>query len=1747
MKNVSGFILFTLIFLAACNSDPGSVKILSRGIFEPLTLKFANVRAEGLIDLDEYVKGSEELRFELYVKNNSRFAYQDIDFTFDDTLISAYNFYSKDDDSKEYPGKNGTCTRSLAPGQSCIINIGFFTTKSAVFKQKFSFKYTNEVRAEVVSFEATIISGDPASLVFIPAKTNYTFGDLVGVAQQAFVERSDKLLFQEFLTIKNAGELKARNIRENLSANCRSDITNDCPISIESAFRLRGDCPKILKPNEECNLEITYTATNDDDQFVGLDNIHEYVTFNANFNLLYENDPNQSGANLPAFFLSNSTTIQAKFITSEEGVDYYTGKTIHGNRVSRKYNIYNRGYRSGYLRSLLFQNADGSLAAKCSKASDPEYLQCVDQLGDPKSLESFPFYIKDETGCFVADGLPPFLVEVDQFCRIEVFFQPSVELNDSTVFEYAMVADYDSLWKGQETLRTNLLHKINAASQLPAVLEIQKLSIYGADLSAQIIDATTKEYDAGRVALISANPLFQDGSETTLTIAIKNIGKTRAKSVQIVDGDGVIIPIDGSNLSGIGVHSPVYYKNVRGSSDCDNLQIDKTCNITMTFSPITFGDDIKSSENLYGLGFLTNNYKSFKLSFDDGSLYSDSNIFTENKDQVIKSVEARFKATLVSKGLLQKIDKSSKDILHTNSFRAGNTKRMHIILRNIGTGDISYIGRDGTTPKPMLSNGNDFSYKRSTPGELALYGAHHDCLDVIDLNHDVSITNSENLWNDINNRFFTANPSREILGADESCLLSSEITSGNSMRTDKVSRRLTTADPTVLESFREFSLLHAGTDNLYEFSGFNPDVIFKFIFFDGDNSDPKIALTDNLGKNLGNKFKSSQLQRDILTSIPSKLIVSSALPHTSAIIHRPSISRSALTYVDVNSGLTIQKFAANTIAEKFYFLGTHTEMTPANLALSDLDIFSAGKSLPHVDSVINPSKGVYESIIHFGSFPKNSGLIPLEFKLQEATTATAAGLIEFDLAGGAGQFLDFVGLSSENTVSPPLMSSGSSRAIKFNLDTSVTGATQAVFDLRYRNGLFVNKINASGGEVEVSKRVLIMAEVIEGKDINLTQEEYSVEVQSGAVPLVTLLNNESTVSTTLNNTIGVNSISLSYITSEPKDINSESGFAQKILRFKNTQVSSITNFNVFFMDSLGAVKKLDLSGSGKHGLKVLNNNCGVNATINPASECSLLLRYQPSTTNLESSVILYFSYELQDDQYVGENIKIQLVPISPASLTVQGFTVDTINHPVSASLDSYVLNIGSAIRLTSTEVATKFSNVIIRNTKSTKASFLASYHDYLRSFQIGGYSDLNIPPLSLFPTYNAFGFATFARIDYPSNEGGGKKIELEGQRACFDGGPSQDALLHFNRGFAIGTDCIVNITVYSRLSSIGKTIDKTSKASMGANSIRVKYYNNLRQSTKALTFHIQGRTLSDLVVKINPSDDFEDLTILTNGNLTFNAPTLVANNPSVGNIVGYRLFFNQSKSKLQNIITSVNLDYKDFFTFSDLDGIDMDLSGLLTNNAYYFKLTAIRKHASYVNPGGSVVSAFRGLALDEYISDSNMPILALVVPPSNMTFVYEQRALLDKGRTGVSPLKYNEALSACSTKTTYKLFNGGSIEPKNFRLIDQEFWEFIRENDTSFHNSYGDPKNFAHWIESANLSIDSLFSTVDGFQSSPRLGFQNFPDDELFYYRVQSCFDCPVKMAGGMVNETNYYDYINYLDPSISFAFARCYVDLSGL
>lgn len=1732
-------LLLSLVLVACNGAGGGSVKILTNGIFSPVlfSLNDKDIDAK-TTDMGERLLTEEPLVLTVKFHNNTDYPYTDANLTLsaENDEAPAITFLPTPDGDIAYPGLGGTCKTTVQPDETCTIKLQFTPRDGRFYNEILTLTFKNFVEEEIHIAKLRWIAGMPASLVFTNDVTQYHFGELVGTAQVPVVERSEDVIFEEELEIKNAGGLPAKNLTANLAETCVSTLTNACPAGMIGSYSVTSNtCPAILMPNETCKINIKYFPKNKDlDPGPTPDAIKE-INYRATVSLTYIKDPYGGTAALNAYFRSISTNIEAKFKVAVTTINFET-PIISGNRDVRTFRINNLGYREGQIKALAVRDVSGSLLATCkASATASNYLDCYNNLSLPHTLDTFPFYFKDRNGCLTQDSETPVLINVGSGCIFDAYFQPSVTYLTDRIVDFMNLQPeviFDSHWKGLENIVTTKLFNLSAKSIAAGRLELDKLNFDGNNYG--FTGTNPWNIDLGRLTLQSPN-FFKRKS---MILTFKNVGSVPVTNVSMKDGMNRPIPLGGGGVN-LGAQSPYYYVSaIASDSTCTIINPGDTCSMTLSFAPIGLDTNAEEDANMFdGIGLDLRRFKAFIANYASGALYTDTNL-TEIPDVTASSSEARLQAVLVRKGMLMNLAEDSRNVTNFGGAVnvAGDTYISRLFIQNIGTGPIPYI---------RLNNILQTNTQLIPTADPAAYGADYDCLSLID--HDQTGATPPNATPDTRLGFFGSLPK------EKSCVYSVQMRTPDTLRYVNPSscNNTLTGTPNAEEANRLFThiLEGAGGSSLWEYCNTNTNIIpwsnISFSYYDGDSSNPSLPV----GSTYGARFNLPLYNYNANQAGPGKIIPYNFLPWLTATLYRPQF---VLPTIGPGKPTT-------TILEKwFYGIGV-SYYSVLNDPLITSPFIQADDSRNFVPTLAGfADRTSFDYILYLGSFPEDSGsfAFPLGFR---NSGGIAARVQNFDVNNDPA-----FGITTIPVTFPHVVPTGSDiTPTTFTFNTSNPGEHRMEIDFTYENGrhlnpLIYNSSNvasnlAAAGKETTPVKVLVLAHVQPAGShglLSLAVNDYDVVQNPGFAPTETLQGSYP-ASLTWNTTAANSNLTFDTIKlTAPATISDV--YAKKRFTFTNSGAAPITDLKILYRaDANSAVTKT----ISTQFTSLAGSTCSSGMTLNVGASCFIVFRYQPNSSDTTDTFTMSAVYKMGSGQYVMQNTSISLLPRSPGALIAVGKTTESINYkvtPASSTVTrtSYGLNFGTTTldavpKIFAFEAATgTYQKLTFANTQPTKASLLLSYQKYITAFSQRGYSPASPAPTSLIPTageYRNYGGEDYVIINKTTYTDGSDRLVYEASKGClFGDDESNGAVAAHQKGFNNSTvkPCYVLINFKANFEYLRKAISIGNGDDMRGTATELWYFSVNRSSTSSVWVHLKGTINPDVSIA---SGTYGAVQAFDNRTASFSTQKLTASNPGVGDIVGLRVLMASTSTGLNDPYSTGITTYVDIRPYnSAITQYANFISGLSNGNYYYFRVVAIRKDLRFVDSG--TPKRFLGLGAGEYLSagTNNVTPLKVLIPPVGHYYFHTQKLLVDKNLTGGTAFdQWATASNKCVTRTKVTLKDPSNIILP-YQLIRLSTWSLLLSFPDA--TSYPNMSQTAHWLGDGTVSIDSMCTGMPGY--TPGTSSQMLSATSTFYIRNSSNPTLNVNQAVGGVPGTTYSNYMSYVDGAVGFGSARCMVAL---
>jgi hypothetical protein len=1743
---MSKILLFSILisFIISCsaeNSSDGAVRVENSGVFNPISIKVNGIEARNDFDLGEYVNGSDKVRLEIKITNNTKYPMTEIDVNFINRVTKIYDYYTSGESEAVFPGENGSCSSTLSAGNTCIINLSFFTNKSGVYGQQINISYKNLVEPDGRGFNFSILAGQPASLIFDDGSTNnFYFGEKVGAALKPVLERSEVITYQRDLILANKGELTARKINLDLPFGCQSnfeDFTGNLrlyslpgfdDVDFCRAWLLTHNCPENLKPNEQCEMNLKFTPKNQD-QAWGYDEVLDEVYYSSKINVNYENTPYEDKTSLSGNFETYSATIGARFETTKRDI-LFEEDVVVGNFIVDIFQLKNNGYRDGVLKQIVLTNngEDGTSKAICIRTSDlNSTLECFDETLTTKlTLEQFPFIFSERNNCFSVEGSTDELIAIDEGCILDLRFQPSLEYKEKKSFDYKLSVVYDSKWRGNEEIIEKNLFNINSKSLHAAVLKIASVEF---DAKPVVLndglesDGVDNFVDLKRLALLSP------GYETfrSIKVVFQNIGGASIDVYRafsgVTDGEMGLNELSKVFDISVGNYPTKYFKNIKiDQNNCGNLGViigdtsgvaGSKCTIEMQFAPISMTTGPMQNETMFDRLDTSDPMKIFSMSYHDGSNFSDNNTdgvisdISVSNDAAYKKVSVGIKAELIEKGFLADYSELSARV--SGGLVRDNEGYKNLVFRNIGTGPISWIPYTGERLDHEDAIITNEGLVRVTVSNPTAYGADYDCNDVFDF---------EGFSTDLS-EVTTRLSTKSKLAKLETCIL--RIKFSDSTNHFAQSNGLDTRSG--LQRYVHNKALN-GTEMSYSLENggsYNLNKRFSIAFYDGDGSGQAAnGETDPILTEFGELFETeSSHLRSALTLFSAirdhaKLFISSPKPFMSAVIFKPEVNLPSLDQLFDGNTNTLP---ALTVPPE-YFAAKNTEGNSI-----DCDFFTSCQSATFVEN--SRTNGDFNTtsvdyVFHAGSFEINKE-VDFEFSLANGGAAEAL-LSSETLSGSPEIYFDpaFVSLDGTQLYPSEVPNAGLASGVtkvpfKF-LATSV-GTYTKDYSVTYTTG-------RGNTYTTQTITVRVVARAVSAPKVLASVSSYDVDDNILAA---------EPVDTGINHADPATSIEIQAVQVIASDPNGPA--IKKRVYLKNDSAQVMSSLRINFRGDPTADTGSDVIGSNvfsTKAIKITETTCpiGVTSSFLPGEECYIELWYQPLYTTAAARVYLTVLYDtdVSGNQFVQENIGLRFKPLSPSKLYLVGAAEQNLRYRDREDSDilksgqkGYVISSANSVY----DVQNKqfvFTKQLANDSLDTRASLLRQF-EKLNNLGNSNYTADDV----------AFDFDGFVTV-YDQTS-----VAVLANSICLFGGTNESAsganLLGFNANTA--ENCTIKVIFKPGINIIGRGLSFTKVDDVSDYYFYLEYYNNKRDSFDKLFLTFSGKFEPPKSFPID-LQAYSNVEAFSGSEIRVTWSAMNPQSPILGDVVGYRVYYSKFPSELGTVFDLIDsaANYVDVLSGNS---VILDSNYIQDLTSYYIQVVAIRENPSYTK------GLFSGLSSGRYLSLTNEPKLKVTVPSVNTFYNYDQNSLIFYNKlSGIHD--YFEAQDACNNQDVFLISDNGASVLKRQKLIDQEIWDII-ELDFSITTNYGglSPANIPHWLdEGINFDIDTIFQSVIGYD--PGLNYQRFEAYGLVYIRSSEETEANygpkvAKTEGGIFNNANYDGFIT---PTAKEGFARCFISL---
>ena len=1766
MTVVRLLVLYSLLaLLAACNGGGGSgesVEVNTSGIFNPVSLSYNNVEIQPVHDLGEFLLGTPKKVYLFKIRNNSLYKITQMNVTMDGFSSFGFKFNKDPNGLSAYPGYTGNCTDSLPPGGICNVALQFETSIKGQYEQDITFKYTNLVESAVRPLKLIMLAGNAASLIFDGEITNYSFGTKVGIGQIPVVEKDDNLQYEQTVTISNAGDLRARDIKLLLSQECQSEATGECPAGQNIAYSYTTTCPAILAANETCQATIKYYPKNQDADPANPNPVLKEIRFNSTLKFDYLNSqeaPNNKAA-LNAYFTSVSTNIEGNFKTSIDSLPFETQLTV-GNRLQKSVRINNKGFREGQLRFLVIEKG-GVDIGYCIRGTTL-FMNCYTDAAFTNSLTlaAFPFYFRDKNSCFgtsaVNDGA---VVNVDGGCQLDLFFQPSITYKTAGTNSFKLKAEYDSHWKDNVVLRRNFFLTSGGTHLAAARLIPEKITFGGTSLTPTSLHALNEimSFDMGRVGMMSPNAFKRKALEITFL----NVGDVLADNITSTDGWGFAIPKKEENPAGIdlkpggGDNKPWYSATKVSTAFCNQIPPGGRCTISINFAPISKGSVEASRTYMFDNNNLAdplNSFKSFFFNYRDGSLYSDTNRL-DVVDTGAGVAQARLKAVLVAKGIIGDINQNTLEV-PGGPHPPSRVTKSYVIISNIGTDKVRYIGYTGDTKFDQTTGLKVVDSDLATiaadhAGEL--FGPLKDCKGIIDFDYDKTKDCSV-----VDPKLLSAgNPTGlGFLGADESCALSIERTPSLYMLTEN------TGDTGPGHELGRLMIKdYLNTEKIWEFKNQKVFIRTDYDYFDNDTSNTNAVGL--LGSCVGSEEKTNGGTKEIEFLKPGRLVPHSPYPKESAILYRRGY-----TLPELRTPTNVLVKNPFVIPESWYFSGNNVDSLATSTDL-DVNIVTAAKSKNYFPSSVNISPldmNDYDYVVHLGTFPvgktiQTGFMISAGAKsLQSIWKGSTSTLIMRPPASTQtdqfGYFLN-IPLNTAFPGSDIKFPATLSQDIRINFTADTDGVFASEFKYTYRNGDYDG---TPANMIEIEQKILVIGEALaDAPDLEVQVASYKVTTDGFSAPVLTPATPDlfvpadytpyvaSAGDAALNEWILLDAVKI------PSPVSTDY-FVRKHVKIKNTStINTLSLMNVVGKTAPSAtmVTSLNFGNNIKfcfdNSAAQCKGTCGGKTSLTPGESCYFEVYYQPNDAQVAKDITISANFKIKDNQHFARNIRFSFLPKDPAIVFAQGKSKEAV-RVAFGNMSSYPLDFGTTTEISADPQIVAFDKsaglmkrLQVLNSSGTRASFLKAYHEWQ------GTTNTNLIPSDASYTYNQDG-VNYTLIYQRNYTSGQPRIQVYATKPCLIGGATaeDDALPLFQKGFNSATidPCYIAIVLKANTHYQNIELITSSATLMEPNHVRLPFYDNDRSSFSYFNVHFRGKLKPNGSTGApNNATAYHGVQASSNGTVTFKWNEMSPKNPALGAIVGYRIYYSTSQSALTDVYLATASKVDDFNVPNATGIYQMTQTALTSKKYYYYRVVPIREYNNYIStqtfPG---VTPFYQLTGKRYLSETLVPQLTVVVPPPDMYYDHARQLLISRNVKTSDLLTIAQARTACTSMTKLRLSKSGGNADFTNRLISQNAWNSIVEYPAeSLYNPY----TLSVWLDGTTQNIHATLLPIPGY--NPLDEAKYLTANTIFYQKASLCQpNCSGDKAVGTVyHNPEFGGYSSYVSAGYVFASARCHVNL---
>lgn len=911
--------------------------------------------------------------------------------------------------------------------------------------------------------------------------------------------------------------------------------------------------------------------------------------------------------------------------------------------------------------------------------------------------------------------------------------------------------------------------------------------------------------------------------------------------------------------------------------------------------------------------------------------------------------------------------------------------------------------------------------------------------------------------------------------------------------------------------------------------------------------------------------------------MPARLNLYSAHPSLTGTIYRASWNRPTIIN---EKGQTI--LTASVVPEAWYFSDYNASDVPFTNYDADFIKGNLTKNFFPQSLTTLPSANDYDYVVYLGAIPAGTNL-QASVSLANTAQGSSGNILSYSMnpivapnpLDSTDHFSTDLNLAifpftlTTSTYSAAAGTLSGHRLIGFTFNGTDAGTYASEVILTYEDGVYTTPgpytLPISPPDPRVKRQVqmkfLVVAEVTPAPTVQLSMQEYdlstddlnpAIETLSATITPMTLGYHE--VGTTA---LGYTSIKI------PSPQRKDSYIKRRFIFSNPSATDTIEEIKLFFRSSASAAIKegvaaatayyLCYSGTQTNATLAAEDNlgnvqpmctgtCGQGPfNLAPGASCYIELRYQPTSTTAVKSYTLTALHKVGSDRYIHKNLDMTFQPQDPATVTISNRSTQIIKTSLG-NFTSFAIDFGTVHQTTNPQAFTYDGaynggwnrRMALANGSTTKASFLKAYQTYYKEFINPAITDNDLKVLEPAPadyTKNVGGmlFTKIWQQNYPSSTTA--RIEIWANKECLVG---DETGLWFQRGF-VGATCFMIPILNADINYINRTLSVNSASDMDPNYVRLPYYSANRSATGSLLFHFTG-TLKPNVAIASPTgaNFYQEVKTseVSNGQVTFKWNEMTPNNAALGDIVGYRIYYSTTLSSVNAVFPASTTTYLD--TAKNGTGIyQLTQTNLGTNKFMYYRIFPIRQNASYTfspNPFG--------LASGKYLSDPNVPALTVAIPNANFFYDHTKKILVEKGIYDVNYYTFANAKSKCTTRLRHSVTNGATINQYFFAMINTPVWNIIttRPEDSNYNLD-----ELPVWLDSSSVNIHTKLLSNPEYNPTKELDY--LYTSKIFYIKASGCgTSCTGNTAMG--SAFGQPGYTSYIEPTITFASPRCYIQL---